>query len=109
MNSYVIIFRQNPQALSGADLKRRAEETSGWARRHNDAGHKLAPHILKPDSVHYGPHSEALRADTQPVTALLLLQARDLDEAAQVAGSHPALRYGANVEVRPWAPPQPLP
>jgi hypothetical protein len=45
--------------------------------------------------------------DEWPITALLFLEAHDLNEAVQIAESHPALRYGANVEVRPWAPPVP--
>ena len=41
-------------------------------------------------------------------TALLFLEARDLSEAAEVAEAHPAIRYGSEVEVRPWAPPVPI-
>jgi len=106
MNTFVIIFRQGPRALSEAELKQRAEETSAWAQQHNGAGHQLVPHILAPESVLRGPQDPAA-AQAWPVTALLLLQARDLDEAARVAEAHPALRYGAGVEVRAWAPPAP--
>jgi|GEM_PF-6309452 len=42
-----------------------------------------------------------------PVTALPFLEARDLNEATQIAEAHPAVRYGSAVEVRPWAPPLP--
>jgi hypothetical protein len=64
--------------------------------------------ILAPESVHRGPETSATNlTDTWSVTALLFLEARDLSEAAQVAESHPALRYGANVEVRPWGRPIP--
>ncbi len=105
MKNFVIIFRQGPSPLSDADKQRRAEETAAWARRQNGAGHKLDPHILAPESAHRGPESSATtQANAWPITALLFLEARDLSEAARVAESHPALRYGANVEVRPWAP-----
>jgi hypothetical protein len=107
MKSFVIIFRQNPLPLTDADKQRRAAETAAWARRQNEAGHKLDPHILAPESAHRG-SSAATPADAWPITALLFLEAHDLTEATQVAESHPALRYGADVEVRPWAPPVPV-
>ena len=109
MKTFVIIFRQGPQLLTDADKQRRAEETATWARRQNSAGHKLDPHILAPESAHRGPEtSAATPVDAWTITALLFLEAHDLSEAAQVAESHPALRYGASVEVRPWAAPVPV-
>jgi len=109
MKTFVIIFRQGPQPLTDADKQRRAEETATWARRQNNAGHKLDPHILAPESTLRGPESSAATpADAWTITALLFLEAHDLSEAAQVAESHPALRYGASVEVRPWAAPVPV-
>jgi hypothetical protein len=109
MKTFVIIFRQGPQPLTDADKQRRAEETATWARRQNGAGHKLDPHILGSESALRGPENSATTsADARPITALLLLEAHDLNEAAQVAESHPALRYGASVEVRPWAEPVPV-
>jgi hypothetical protein len=106
MKTFVIIFRQGPRQLTYFDKQRRAEETTQWARRQNDAGHKLDPHILAPESAHRRaelPNS----SDAWPITALLFLEARDLSETAQVAESHPALGYGANIEVRPWGRPIP--
>ena len=106
MKPFVIIFRQGPFLLSDADKQRRAEETTIWARRQNEAGHKLDPHILAPESVRHTTRSSADREnDAWPITAILFLEARDLNQAAQVAESHPALRYGSDVEVRPWASP----
>ena len=105
---FVIIFRQGPVPLTDADKQHRAEETAIWARHQNEAGHKLDPHILAPESVHHGTRSAAdSETDEWPITALLFLKARDLNQAAQIAESHPALRYGSDVEVRPWAPPIP--
>lgn len=71
-------------------------------------GRELVPHILGSESAHRGAQASATDLGAWPVTALLLLQARDLDEAAEVAGSHPAVRYGAHIEVRPWGPPSVL-
>jgi hypothetical protein len=106
MKPFVIIFRQGPFLLSDADKQHRAEETAIWARRQNEAGHKLDPHILAPESVHHPTRSSAGReSDAWPITAILFLEARDLNQAAQVAESHPAIRYASDVEVRPWASP----
>ncbi len=107
MKTFVILFRQGPSPLTDTDKQRRAEETAAWARHQNGAGHKLDPRILAPERAHHGPENSAAKADAWPITALLFLEARDLSEAAQAAESHPALRYGASVEVRPWAPPTP--
>lgn len=106
MKTFVIIFRQGSRPLTETDKQRRAEETGAWARRQNAVGHKLDPHILGPESAHRGAEMPATRdAAAWPLTALLFLEANDLNDAVRVAESHPALRYGANVEVRPWAPP----
>src|SRR5580693_9504797 len=93
MKAFVIIFRQGPFPLTDADKQRRTEETAVWARDQNEAGHKLDPHILAPESVHHRTLSSADReTDAWPITALLFLEARDLNQAAQVAEPHPALR-----------------
>lgn len=107
MKTFVILFRQNPhRVLTEADKQRRAEETTAWARGRNAAGHKLEPRILAPESARcQAPEAAEVPVETWPVTALLFLEARDLADATEVAAIHPALRYGASVEVRAWAPP----
>ena len=106
MKHFVIIFRQGPRALSKADLERRQQAVSAWAREQNAAGHKLEPRILAPDVVRPGPAGEHDgTSEAWPITALLFLEASDLAEAARIAGSHPAKDFGVSVEVRPWAPP----
>ncbi len=109
MNTFAILFRQGPRTLTESELRDRTAATRIWAARQNAAGHRLDPRIL-------GPEQERIELDTsgQPVvaggraeivTAVLFLEAGDLAEAAAVARQHPALRYGASVEVRPWTPP----
>lgn len=102
MKQFVMIFRQSNQQLTETDKQRRDEETRAWARQQNAAGHKLDPHILAPESHWIGP---APAHSAGPVTALLFFEARDFAQAVEVAQAHPAVRYGASVEVRPWAPP----
>ncbi|HEY5705768.1 MAG TPA: hypothetical protein VIS96_09365 [Terrimicrobiaceae bacterium] len=104
MKQFVIIFRQGPRTLSDADKARRQEEVSAWARMQNAAGHKLEPRILAPEGLRPGTESRA-GSDVWPISALLFFEAGDLAEAAKVAEAHPAIRYGASIEVRPWAPP----
>lgn len=101
---FVILFRQGQRSLSEAELNARAAETRVWARHQNAAGHELVPHILGQEREHLGPEDEAA-GEGAPITAILLLQARDLRDAVDIARAHPALRYGARIEVRPWAPP----
>ena len=106
MNQFVIIFKQGPVTLTDSDRQNLREATAPWARKVNEDGHQLEPRIL-------GPEREALGgaeapAGTWPITALLFIAARDLQEAASIAGSHPAMRYQFQVEVRPWAAPAPV-
>ncbi|HEV8578932.1 MAG TPA: hypothetical protein VGX68_07585 [Thermoanaerobaculia bacterium] len=108
MKPFVIIFRQGPRQLTEADLKKRTEETRAWARQQNAAGHKLDPHILAPEGQRIEPDGSGgpvAATSAGSITALLFLEARDLAQAVDVARAHPGLRYGASVEVRPWAPP----
>jgi len=109
MQQFVIIFRQKPGQLTEADLANRANETRPWAQEHNAAGHQLVPRILGAESRWCAPDGRSGPApalDDGPVTAFLFLEARDFDQAADIARSHPAVRYGASVEVRSWAAPQ---
>lgn len=104
MKQFVIIFRQGPRTLTDVDKARRQEEVSAWARVQNAARRKLEPRILAPEVLRPGAQFHS-GYDGWPISALLFFEASDLAEAAKVAESHPANRYGATVEVRPWAPP----
>jgi hypothetical protein len=109
MKTFVLIFRQpNHQPLTDAEKHSLAKEMGPWARHQIETGHKLDPHILGPESMRRGSELSADQSGTWPITALLFLEAHDLSEATQIAESHPGLRYGANVEVRPWSPPVPI-
>ena len=106
MKTFVIIFRQIPPVPSPEERLRIAADVVEWAQGVNAKGHKLEPRILAPEaSVRREKESASLPADEWPVTALLFLEAHDLDEATRIAQSHPALRNRAVVEVRPWNPP----
>ena len=98
MKQFVVIFRQAPRQFTESDLKKRAEETRVWAASLNAAGHKLDPRILEPAD-------DAQVTAAGPVSALLFLEARDFDQAGEIARTHPAVRYNASVEVRAWVSP----
>jgi len=105
MKQFVILFRQGPHPLTDADKARRQAAISAWAREQNAAGHKLEPRSLAPGLTRPGITVPAEAVGQWPVTALLFLDARDLDEATAVAASHPAKDYNVSMEVRPWSPP----
>jgi hypothetical protein len=112
MNQFALIFRQTSKPLSDVDQQRRAVEVRAWAQRQIKEERKLDPHILtgenrqlRPDGRH-GPVSVSEEGN---VTAIVFLEARDFAEAVKIAESHPGLRYGVSIEVRPWGPPPPAP
>jgi hypothetical protein len=113
MQTFVILFRQGPFDLTPEQLAKRADETRPWAARQQAAGLTLDPRLLGRQPAHAaGPNRPgAPPADASwPVTATLFVEAPDFEAAARAADEHPARRYGASVEVRPWSgPPAPPP
>lgn len=103
MNTFVILFRQS-RPLTKTEQQQRAAETPAWARSLNAAGHKLEPRILGPESIRTDA-AERTVPTADAVTALLFLEAQTLEQAAELAADHPARKYGATLEVRPWAAP----
>ncbi|HET7535274.1 MAG TPA: hypothetical protein VFJ90_02390 [Candidatus Didemnitutus sp.] len=105
MKQFVIIFRQGPYQLTDAEKERRQTTVSAWARDVMANGHNLDPRILEPESSTPGVAMSPDARGSWPVTALLFLEARDIEEASHIAAAHPAKEYNVSVEVRPWAPP----
>jgi hypothetical protein len=105
MHTFVVMFHQGSHTLSDAEKQQLNEEVVPWAKRQLAAGHKLDPRLLAPEYALRGPSITS--QTTPPITALLFLEAHDLNEAADIAASHPGSNYGFNVEIRPWAPPVP--
>lgn len=109
MNSFVLIFRQNPaRERTPAENQELAAQMRPWAQRQNADGRKLDPRILARESERIGANKGAdVPPGAWPITALLFVEARDLADATRVAESHPGLKYGVTVEIRPWGPPAP--
>lgn len=100
-HTYVILFTP-VRPVSEADRHRITELTAPWVREQAALDRGLEPRILGAERAHRG----AELSGTAPLSALLFLRAGTLEEAAEVAASHPAVQFGYHVEVRPWAPPQ---
>ncbi len=105
MKQFVILFRQGPFNLTEIAKTHRQAAISLWAREQNARGHRLEPRSLEASVTRPGVEFTGDEYGKWPVTALLFLDARDLDEATTVAASHPAQNYNVAMEVRPWSPP----
>jgi hypothetical protein len=109
MNQFVILFRQGPHNLSEIAKAHRQAAISLWAREQNARGHRLEPRSLAPSFTRPGIEVSGDDYGQWPVSALLFLDARDLDEATAIAASHPAKDYNVAMEVRPWSAPAAAP
>ncbi len=107
MKQFVILFRQGPFNLNEVVRAHRQAAISLWAREQNARGHRLEPRSLAPSITRPGVEFTGDEYGKWPVTALLFLDARDLDEATAIAASHPAKDYNVAMEVRPWSAPTP--
>ena len=102
--SFVFIFRQGSRKLSDEEQKRRTEEVRTWALEQIKQGRNLEPRVLSADTFRLG---EGADSDSgAPVIALNFIEAADLNEATSIAQTHPGLRYGVTIEVRPWTDPR---
>lgn len=107
--TFVFIYRQGARKLSEEELKQRAEEVRAWAVRQTYEGRKLDPHLLGDQTYSVGLESDGKDGANRDgrVIAILFIEASDFSDAVKVAKTHPGLRYGVSIEVRPWARPAP--
>ena len=103
-SGFVFIFRQGHKTLSEEEQKRRTEEVRVWALQQIKDGRGLEPRVLGDQSIRLGDSAGA--ASSGSVIALNFIQATDFDEAVNIAKTHPGLRYGVSIEVRPWTDPR---
>jgi hypothetical protein len=103
MHTFVLIFHQGSPAPTAEERQRTGRDVVAWAEKLNADGHDLDPRILTPEITIRGEHGVAsLPSEGSPITALLFIKAKDLEEATRIAESHPALRNRIVVEVREW-------
>ena len=104
--SFVFGFRQGNKTLSEAEQKRRTEGFRACAlqRQH---GRNFEPRILGAESEQLGDRQDSV-TDERPVIALNFIEARDFNEAVQIAKTHPGLQEATKVgthDRRPSAAP----
>jgi hypothetical protein len=80
------------------------QQKGEWALKQVKGGRGLDPRILGEESLRLGDGSIAINESS--VIALNFIEATDFSEAVKIAESHPGLRYGVNIEVRPWIDPR---
>jgi len=96
---------QSTRKRSEGEQKRRTDEVRAWALQQIDEGRGLDPRILDDESVRLGDTSASSTGEGS-VIALNFIQAADFSEAVAIARTHPGLRYGVDIEVRPWTDPR---
>lgn len=103
--SFVFIFRQGKKQLSAPEEEARTEEVRQWAlcRLKNDP--KFESRVLGDLSYRVRDGGEA-GATGDSIIALNFIEASDIREAIEIAKGHPGLRYGVEIEVRPWKDPR---
>jgi hypothetical protein len=105
----VIVDEKKLRAMSKSDLQALDDESLAYDGTLRESGHFLAAQALQPVSaakmvrlrkgklsVTDGPFAET----KEQVGGFILIEAKDLDEAIQLAAKIPVVRFGA-VEVRP--------
>jgi uncharacterized protein len=107
MKKFAFFFRQSRQ-LSDSEQKQRTAEVVAWVKQQIAEGRKLEPRVL--DSTHESVVSGEHRDDVSTnsggaLVAINFLEAKDFEEAVEIATTHPGLRYGVSIEVRPWSNP----
>ena len=102
--SFVFIFGQGSKTLSEVEQKRRTEGVRAWALQQQQ-DRNFEPRILGAESEQLGDRADSV-TNERPVIALNFIEARDFNEAVQIAQTHPGLRYGVNIEVREWTDPR---
>jgi hypothetical protein len=100
---FVFLFRRGSRTLSAEEQSQLSLEIRTWAKQWIDEGYRLDPRALSQESFWVTPDDAGM--GERPVTNLLFLTAKDFDDAVRVAKSHPGARYGTEIEVRAWAPP----
>jgi hypothetical protein len=100
---FVFIFRDGRKMLSPLEQNARTEEVRDWALSRMKQDRTFDPRVL--DDVRQSVGDDAANI-AHPVIALNFLEAPTFDDAIEMAKTHPGLRYGVSIEVRPWRNPQ---
>jgi hypothetical protein len=107
MSEFLYLYRGGRRAESPADGEKQMQRWVNWLRELTESGHvKDQGQPLEPEgkvvrgkdrSVTDGPYPES----KDVVGGYTLIEAKDLEQAAQLAGGCPIFEFGGLVEVRP--------
>lgn len=104
MKQFAFFFRQSRE-LSTAEQQQRTAEVVAWVKQQIADGRKLEPRVLDPECERVVLEGGASPGNGGTFVAINFLEAQDFAEAVRIARTHPGLRYGVSIEVRPWANP----
>jgi len=106
MKQFALFCWQSRQ-LSEAQQKQRTTEVVAWVKQQISDGRKLEPRVLSPEQelVVSERRNAASTNGAGALVAINFLEAKDFEEAVKIAKTHPGLRYGVSIEVRPWTNP----
>src|SRR6266516_5035082 len=97
-----------PSVPSDAEQKQRSAEVVAWVKQQIADGRKLEPRVLATEHdlvVSEENKSSASTYSGGTLVAINFFEAKDFEEAVKIAKTHPGLRYGLSIEVRPWTDP----
>jgi hypothetical protein len=103
--SFVFIFRQGSRQLSEDEQQRRTEQVRAWALEQLKGNRNFDPRVLGNESYRLGDSTDSTNGEG-PVIAFNFVEANNFSEAVELAKTHPGLRYGVKIEVRPWIDPR---
>jgi hypothetical protein len=110
MQHYALIFHST-RPLTPEELQRRGPEIQAWVKTVNGKGITLDPRAFGETVAtlwqQEGTTVSRNGSSDPALVNIVFFDARNKDEALEIARIHPGLHYGVTVEVREWSTPLP--
>ena len=111
MQHYALIFHAT-RSLTPEEQKQRALDIATWVKTVTGMGITLDPRNFGDSVANFASQEGKVvsrngASDPKFVT-IVFFDAPSRDQALEIAGIHPGLRYGVTVEVREWTSPREL-
>jgi hypothetical protein len=100
MPEFAFIFRRT-HPIDAADLPRYKASSGDWTVAQRKAGILRTANPLENEGFRVAADSVVPVAPEAAVGAVLFVEAANLNDAVALAKQHPALAFGAEIEVRP--------
>lgn len=98
MQTFAFLFRSGPALEQGA-LARRNAAAREWALARRREG-TLAYASPLEDGGYLVTHDATTLSSSSEIAAVLVIEAKDLTSAVELANQHPGLAFGTRIEVR---------